>query len=835
MLSTQLGSIHAGCLLKSLALAVGGALLLGAATSLYIIIRLPDIEALRDVRLQIPLRVYSHDGVLMGEFGEKRRVPVLINEVPPQLVQAFIAAEDDQFFKHPGVDWRGLLRASIALARTGEKRQGGSTITMQVARNFFLTREKSYARKLNEIFLALKIESELNKNEILELYLNKIYLGQRAYGVGAAAQVYYGAELDALNLAQQAMLAGLPKAPSRTNPVSNPEQAAQRRAYVLRRMLELGFIRRDAYEEAVAAPVTAALHSPGIGLEAPYAAEMVRRRMVEEYGEAAYSAGYAVTTTIRAPLQAAANKAVRRTLTQYDERHGYRGPERRLAPAAGETEEQWTQRLSPFVPVADLAPALVVRVQGFAATAWLGGAGGLIEIGWDGMSWARAWRSVNQRGAAPANAADVVSVGDVIRVRKDAAGNWRLAQLPDIEGALVSLDPGNGAALALVGGFDFYQSNFNRAVQAERQPGSSLKPFIYSAALEHGYTPASIINDAPVVYGDPAIGARWKPENYSGKTFGPTRLRVALRHSRNLVSIRLLHAVGVYAARRHLAKFGFDDKAMPENLSLALGSGVVTPWRLAAAYAVFANGGYRVEPFLIERIETRRGELLFQADPATVCVDCAAAGASAASAAPAAPAAASYAADDFRAADPYAADPAPLPAAAGNAVARRVIAPENAWIMNQLTRDVVRRGTGARIYRELKRDDLGGKTGTTNEQRDAWFAGFSPALVAVAWVGFDDFKPMGTGETGSRTALPLWLDYMKAALRDVPPAQERRPAGIVTLRINKDTGCPAGADDANAAFEIFAAGRLPDAAECGRPNAAYGGDKGEAETLERLF
>ena len=814
---------------------------IAAGAAVYFIVSdLPDIEMLRDVRMQVPLRVYSQDGSLIGEFGEKRRAPVTIDETPEQLIQAFIAAEDDRFFNHPGVDWQGLVRAAISLVRTGEKRQGGSTITMQVARNFFLSREKSYMRKLNEIFLAFKIERELTKNEILELYLNKIYLGQRAYGVGAAAQVYYGAGVADLNLAQHAMLAGLPKAPSRTNPVTSPEQAVMRRAYVLRRMLELGYIDRARFHEAGNAPVTASLHSPSIELEAPYVAEMVRKQMVDEYGEEAYSAGYVVTTTVRDTLQLAANRALDVALVQYDERHGYRGAEGHFELEHGDGEEKWEELLQPHTAVGSLQPALITGVRGFSATAWLYGLGS-IELDWNSLGWARRYINENARGPAPRNTGEIVRVGDLVRVRQDSGGRWRLAQAPAVEGSLVSLDPRNGATLALVGGFDFYRSKFNRVTQAERQPGSSFKPFIYSAALENGFTAASIINDAPIVYDDSSIEDKWRPENYSGRSFGPTGLREALRRSRNLVSIRLLHAVGVRNTIRHAAKFGFDTDKLPKNLSLALGTGVITPWQLAASYTVFANGGYRVEPFFTERMETYTGDLLYQANPVTVCPDCpeaAKAGDGIEFRPQSGETAAAEAGDAAPVETPEAEEPGQAPPETvpfEQRIAERAVNPQNIWIMNDLTRDVVRRGTGARAYRELKRDDLAGKTGTTNEQRDAWFAGFNPSVVTVTWVGFDDFSPMGQGETGSRTALSIWIEYMRTALKDMPVAPVARPADIVTIRINRETGCPAKAGDGDAEFEVFMADRAPDAVECSRLGIPYDTSSESNEAPGQIF
>ncbi|MBI2970478.1 MAG: penicillin-binding protein 1A [Gammaproteobacteria bacterium] len=784
-----------------LSLAILGAAALAALT-LYIVPGLPEIDALRDVQMQVPLRVFSSEGLLISEFGEKRRVPVGIGDVPQTLINAVIAAEDDRFYRHPGVDWQGILRAAIHLARTGEKTQGGSTITMQVARNFFLSREKSYLRKLNEIFLALKIEQELSKPEILELYLNKIYLGQRAYGVGAAAQVYYGLEVRDLNLAQMAMVAGLPKAPSTTNPISNPERALQRREYVLQRMLELGFISREEYNQASVAPLSASLHSPDIEVEAPYVAETVRKQLVAQYGEDAYSAGYRVVTTIQGRHQAAANQALRLALLEYDERHGYRGPEShfefdREAP----DEDRWQSILKTFPAIGALYPALVTDVRGDSVTVYLSGIG-YVGIGWDGLSWARRYITENQRGPAPATAADIVTAGDIVRIIEDVSGNWKLSQIPAIEGAIVSMRPDDGAVYALAGGFDFNRSKFNRIEQALRQPGSSFKPFIYSAALNAGFTAASIINDAPVVFDDPGIEEIWRPENYSGKYYGPTRLREALIHSRNLVSIRLLHAIGVPNAVEHIARFGFDTRTLPRNLSLALGSGAVTPWQLARAYSVFANGGYLIDPYIIDRIETHDGKDVFQAAPRVVCRACE-------EEADEVPAAVEEAAALFGVAD--AAEPdlaATSEAAMAPARAPRTVDAQNVWIMNSMTRDVIRHGTGRRAL-QLQRSDLSGKTGTTNDQRDAWFAGFNPHLVTVTWVGFDKFEPLGSLETGARAALPMWMGYMRVALQNVPETILERPEGLVNVRIDPMTGKLARVGNPDAIFEVFQAGTAP--------------------------
>ena len=808
----------------------------------YLAPKLPSAEILRDVRLQVPLRVYTREGELIAEFGEKRRTPLRLDEVPEQLIQAFLAGEDDRYFEHPGVDWQGLTRAVLHLVRTGEKGPGGSTITMQVARNFFLTREKTYIRKLNEILLALKIEREFTKDEILELYVNKIFLGHRAYGVGAAAQVYYGRPVTELGLAQVAMIAGLPKAPSRFNPVADPKQAVVRRNYVLRRMLEIGYITREEHDAAREAPVSAKVHGLAVEVEAPYVAEMARARMEETYGEDAYTAGYEVWTTLDGRLQRAANAALRQGLLEYDARHGYRGSERHAA--AGEAAGLPEKVLADITDVGGLVPAVVTSVDESTAAAWARDVGP-VDIAFENLEWARPYISENRRGDAPKGADAALKTGDVIRVRL-AEDGWRIAQLPAVEGALVSLDPNDGSIVALTGGFDFYRSKFNRATQAERQPGSSFKPFIYSAALEYGYTPASIINDAPVVFEDPSLKSAWRPENYSGKFFGPTPLRTALYKSRNLVSIRLLREIGIDFALAHIARFGLDADHLPRGLSLALGSGVLTPLEVAAAYGVLANGGYAVEPYFIERVLDGDDQLVFVADPLVVCRDCEDEEVTTASA-PAAPA------------DGEGADSATL-AAAGASVsadadagshtelraglhtasstgspgserrAPRVLEARNAWLMYSLMRDVIRRGTG-RKARVLERGDIAGKTGTTNDQYDAWFSGFSPDLVATAWIGFDEFRPLGRRETGARAALPMWIAYMREALQGTPERHPEPPEGIVTVRIDPETGESAGASHEGAVFESFREERAP-------PPAAEhlaGGGTGDATVTEKLF
>ena len=788
----------------------------------YLAPKLPSAEILRDVRLQVPLRVYTRDGKLIAEFGEQHRTPLRRDQIPERMVQAFIAGEDDRFYEHPGVDWQGLTRAVLYLLRTGEKGPGGSTITMQVARNFFLSREKTYIRKLNEILLALKIEREFTKDEILELYVNKIFLGQRAYGVGAAAQVYYGHPVAQLTLAQLAMIAGLPKAPSRFNPIVDPHQAVVRRNYVLGRMVALGYIERAEYDEARDAPVTAKVHGLATEAKAPYVAEMVRAHMEATYEDDAYTAGYKVYTTLDSRLQHAANAALREALVEYDVRHGYRGSE--LRAASGEDARSPEEVLADVPVFGGLLPAVVTSVDERVVTAYARNAG-RVELAFESMEWARPYIDEDHRGKKPESAAAVVKAGDVIRVQLTENG-WSFSQLPKVEGALVSLNPNDGAIVALTGGFDFYRSKFNRVTQAERQPGSSFKPFIYSAALEHGYTPASIINDAPVVFEDPSLKSAWRPENYGGKFFGPTRLRTALYKSRNLVSIRLLRDIGIDFALGHIAKFGLDVERLPRGLSLALGSGVLTPLEVAAGYTVLANGGYAVEPYFIERVLDWDDTSLFTASPLVVCRDCAEEEVMSAPA-PTSAAAVDGASSELPA-EPSAKARAERPRSARRAP--RVIDARNAWLMYSLMRDVIRRGTG-RKARVLERDDLAGKTGTTNDLHDAWFSGFSPDIVATAWIGFDKFRPLGQRETGARAALPMWIAYMREALKGTQERIVEPPEGIVTVRIDPATGQLAGASHEGSVFESFRKERVPSRLV----ERASGGESSAGTVAEKLF
>jgi penicillin-binding protein 1A len=772
------------------------------AAVLYVKIepQLPSIDVLRDVQLQEPLRVYASDRKLLAEFGEKRRSPVTISQVPDAMIKAFLAAEDDRFFEHSGVDFQGLLRAAVELVRTGKKRQGGSTITMQVARNFFLSSEKTYLRKLTEILLSYKIEGSLSKEEILELYLNKIYLGQRAYGVEAAAQVYYGMSIADLSVARMAMIAALPKAPSRVNPVSNPAAAVERRNYILGRMHQLGYLDSAAYEAAVAEPDGARVHRVQVEANAAYVAEMVRNEMVERYGVSAYTSGYEVITTIDVPRQAAATRALRKDLLDYSKRHGYRGAEAKLNLADTPAEKR-VELLQDYVQVGGLEPALVTRVNEKSVEVLLKN-NETVSIGWEGLSWARPYRSVNSLGPAPKQAGDVVAVGDVVRVSGSDAV-WELSQVPVVEGALVSLRPTDGAIQALVGGFDFNRSKFNRAIQAKRQPGSSFKPIIYSAALEKGFTPASIINDAPVVFDDSELESTWRPENYSGQFFGPTRLREALYRSRNLVSIRILRAIGAGYAATYAENFGFSSEELPHDLTLALGSASVTPLQMARAYTVLANGGYLIEPYLIRSIHNAGGEVVFMADSPVVCKHC-----------------------------PAVLDEISTGLQKQVNLAPQVLSPQNVWLMTSMMRDVIQRGTGVKA-RVLGRSDLAGKTGTTNEQMDGWFSGFNHALVATAWVGFDKLEPLGRNETGGRSALPMWIDYMREALQGIEEVNLPPPEGLVTVRIDPVTGLLARSGQQDAIFETFTEDTVPD--RTSEPGAVGGLPGSGGATADQLF
>lgn len=764
-------------LLRLIALGVIPVLLAVLGTYLYIQPSMPTVQELRDIHLQTPLRVYSQDGALLAVYGTKRRIPVSLNEIPLPMRQAFIASEDSRFEQHFGVDLQALVRAAVDLARSGRIRQGGSTITMQLARNFYLTRQRHFIRKLREIFLALRIEQELNKDEILELYLNKIFLGHRAYGVGAAAEVYYDTSPRYLTLAQMATIAGLPKAPSALNPVTNPKASHARRRYVLDRMLQDGHITSAQHREAVEAPVTARLGHYRGQSSAPYVGEMVRAEMIERFGTDAYTGGYTVRLTLRNDLQAAARQAVRRALIRYDLRHGWRGTENRLVPLP-ESRQELDQVISNTPARGGFENGVVIHAGPDVAHVYLG-YGRWAELTLKEILWARPMEHVDRRGPEPRTTSDVLHPGDIVHlVFKDEV--WRLRQIPEASGALVAIDPTDGAIRALTGGFDFALSKFNRATQARRQPGSSFKPFLYTAALAKGYTPATLVNDAPVVYHDQGIEGAWRPENYSGQFYGPTRLREALTYSRNVVSIRMLDNVGSDYARQYVERFGFDAETLPDNLTLALGSGEVAPLQMVAAFAIFANGGYQVEPYLIERIEDRAGKLVYAANPRRACDD----------------------ACRKQILSSLSASDSEMSAMMPENSAPRVLDKRIHYQIVSMLRDVVRRGT-ARAALALERGDLAGKTGTTNDQRDAWFSGFNAQFVATAWVGRDDYGKLGRREVGGTAALPMWTDFMKVALADLPEKPFPIPPGIVEVRIDPKNGLLSLPDSKNSIVETF--------------------------------
>lgn len=777
-------------------------LLATAGTVYYLLPGLPDVQMLKNVQLQVPLRIYTRDGRLLGEFGEKRRAPVHLKEVPPLVVHAFLDAEDDRFYEHPGVDWQGLARAIANELRGGNKRQGGSTITMQVARAFFLTPHKDYVRKAREILLALKIEREFSKDEILELYLNTIFLGQRAYGIAAAAEVYYGTDMQHLRLDQIATIAGIPPAPTDYNPVHDPDAAFKRRSYVLRRLVEKGHISPAQYDEAMRAPIATTLHGLPIEIEAPDMAEMVRTALIEKYGEeTATTSGFQVYTTLDSRLQETANTALRNALIDYDRRHGYRGAERHVELTPGSTTVLWDAALADAEITVDLLPGMVTAVADKSIDVYAKTVG-VIRVEWPGLSWASPYIDKDKRGAAPRTARDIVKVGDVVRVQQAAAEEpdsdkihkkkneaaprapprfWRLAQIPAVQGALISMAPEDGAIRALVGGFDYTRSKYNRVTQARRQPGSNFKPFLYSAALDNGFTPASIINDAPIVVDAPGLEESWRPENFSRDFVGPTRLREALTASRNLVSIRLVREMGVDVALNYVRNFGFDADRLPHSLSLALGTGELAPLEVARGFSVFASGGFLIDPYFIDHIDDAQGHLVMQASPRRVCHDCETSPSGAAI------------------------TPAPADAAA---IAPRVINAQNCWLMTSIMRDVINYGTGQRA-RVLGRNDIAGKTGTTNDQRDAWFSGFNTKLETTVWVGFDQVQPLGRDETGAKAALPMWIDYMRVALEGMPEFLWPQPPGLVTVRIDPQTGLLARPDDPAAIFETFREDQVP--------------------------
>ena len=713
-----------------------GALMLGFAVMITLP-TLPSLEVLTDYRPKIPLRVYTAEGVLMGEFGEERRAVVKIGEVPEQLKQAILAAEDDRFYQHGGVDYAGVLRAAYSNFTSGGARQGASTITMQVARNFFLSKEKTLTRKFSETLLAFKIEHSLTKDEILELYINQIYLGQRSYGFASASQVYFGKPLSDIDLAEAAMLAGLPKAPSSYNPIVNPKRAKTRQAYVLRRMNEIGQISVQEYKEATGKALVIKRKSQEFAVHAEYVAEMARQAVYDRYQEETYTRGFKVYTTVRQLDQQAAYQSLRQGVMDYDQRRGYRGPESfvKLVKNDVSQEEILENALQDRHDSGDLYAAVVLTANSKSVHAYRRG-GERIEITGEGLKFAQKFLSET----APA-VQQRIHPGSIIRVQKSDKGLWQIVQIPQVEASLVSIDPQDGSIRSLVGGFDFNRNQFNHVTQAWRQPGSSLKPFIYSAALEKGFTPATVINDAPISFSAAETGSKpWEPRNFESKYDGPIRMREALAKSKNMVSVRILRAITVQYAQDYISRFGFDPSMHPPYMTMALGAGSVTPMQMAVGYTAFANGGFRVAPYFIQRIEDEKGNILEQAQPSQV---------------------------------------------AKNAV--QIIDPRNAYLMTTMMQDVVERGTATRA-KQLNRTDLAGKTGTTNDHVDAWFCGYQTGLVAVAWIGFDNPKSLGEHETGGRAALPIWVNYMGKVLQNVPMSPPISPQGVITARVNPATG-----------------------------------------------
>ncbi len=743
-----------------------GAVMIAASAYLYLSPKLPPAEDYRNVRLVNPLRIYTADEKLIAEFGEVRRDPIKYEEIPPLLIDALIASEDTRFYQHNGVDLKALARSVYGIL-SGNPSGGGSTLTMQLAKNISFEGESPYSRKFKEILLALKIERELEKQEILELYLNRIFFGISAYGISAASNQFYNKPPSELSLAEMAMLVGILPAPNSLNPLRSEERALTYRSRVLRRMLELNMITQTQFNDANTAPLTAQRYGVEIEIDAPYIAEMVRVEMENRYGDLAITDGFEVYTTIYSETQELANQALTDGLENYDRNHGYRGAENQMRPAGADDDvDVWLSVLARTSIIGDQQPAFVQEVGERSILALLK-TGENITIEWDGIRWAKRFINNSTWTSSPRRAAEVVTIGDLIRVTQNSEGRWMLSQIPAANGALVSIDPNNGAILALTGGYDFYQSNFNRVTQARRQPGSNFKPFLYAAALENGYTAASLINDAPLDRSD------YRPENFGGEFLGPISLKYALTNSKNIVSLRLYDALTDDVVLPYVERFGFNTAEFPRNdLTVAIGSHALTPMEVASAYTVFANGGYRVQPYLIERIDNFNDGNVFQAQPATVCQSCE---------------------PEFSPDSPvYSVYPAP-----------RVIDEGVAYIMNTMLRSVVTNGSGRRINREIGRPDLAGKTGTTNDNFDLWFSGFNGDMVTTVFVGFDTPQTLGRDEQAATVAVPIWIDFMEDALKDMPVNSMAQPDGIVTVRINPETGFRAQPNEAGTIFEVF--------------------------------
>ncbi len=798
------------------------------------------MQVLKDVQLQTPMQVFTKDGLLINQFGEKRRIPVTIDEIPQPLIDAFLATEDNRFYDHIGIDPIGIVRSAIVLISTGEKKQGASTITMQLARNFFLTREKAYIRKIKEIFIALHIENVLTKDEILELYLNKIELGNRAFGIGAAAQVYYGKELKDLTLAQMAMIAGLPKAPSALNPIRNPTRAKARRNVVLGRLLTENYITQDVYDDATSQPITAYFHGAEIDLYAPYISEMVRAEMVSRYGiDKAYNSGFKIFTSVESKVQKAAQTALVNNLHSYDMRHGFRGPTAILwdpEKQSALSEEKILAKLNEAKEIGTLKAAAVINVDEKNATVLLKNAE-QINLNWDNLKWARKYITRYRQGFAPTTATEILTPGMQIWVRKNSNNKYELSQLPEASSAIVSLDPQDGRIKAIVGGYSFEQSQYNRAIQAKRQVGSNIKPFIYSAALENGYTLASILNDAPINQWDKSQGVAWRPKNSPAVYNGPIRIRRALAQSKNVISVRLLRGVGLQRTADHLLKFGFKNSDINRSESLALGSASITPIELARGMSAFANGGHLIEPYFISEIQDAYGNSLFKANPSVVCDDT--------SAQPLTP-------DNATGLFPQQNTDTPQ-----LKCAPQVISKQNAFLIAQAMHSAVWgggnwshktgwSGTGWRAQ-ALGRRDLSGKTGTTNDSVDTWFSGFNRNVMTSVWVGFDNpGNPLGRtsynnnldsgqisgAESGAKTAQPAWVEFMKVALEGKPEAPIEPPEGLVSIRIDLETGLLSHKNDYTSRFEYFDKGTAPTKYVMSQPTDIFEED---TKTEEELF
>ncbi|MFZ9059843.1 MAG: penicillin-binding protein 1A [Steroidobacteraceae bacterium] len=781
---------------------VGSVLLALIGTFYYLKPTLPDVASIREIKLQVPLRIFSRDGVLIAQIGEQRRIPVRYPDLPDRVVQAFLAAEDDRFFEHPGIDWQGITRAVLfALGMPGPG-GGGSTLTQQLVRTTLIQNEPTIRRKLREIFLSVTLEDELSKEEILELYLNTVFLGQRAYGVAAAAEIYFGKTLAELSIAEAALLAGIPQRPSSYNPIASRELAQGRRAYVLRRMYEQGFISADERRLALAEAVSGEISGPASALNAPYVAELVRLELLERYGDSIYTDGFVAYATVDSRLQWAADVALRSAMLEYDQRHGYRGPLRKAKLSPVETPDELVGLLEEVPAYGGLLPAVVIAVDPRSATVATRQRG-VLELPLEQVRWARAALGRDRLGPPISSVAEVLERGDLVYVLPKGDGRAWLAQLPEAQGAMVAIDPVDGAIVALSGGFDYFASQFNRVTQARRQAGSGFKPFIYSAAIDNGFTPSSILLDAPVVYEAPegADFSDWRPENDDSRFYGPIRLRDALARSRNLVSIRLMRAMGFDVAREHALRFGFDPEFVAKDLTIALGTAQVTPLEMATGFAAFANGGFGIKPYLVERVLDAEGLLLWEAAPMLACATCPEDAGLADGARY--PRGSEAVTDSSTSIDEVGGSLEPPT----DLRAPRVISAANAFIVTDMMRDVVRVGTARRAL-ALGRSDLAGKTGTSNDVRDAWFAGFNPELVAVSWVGFDTERSLGAQEQGGRTALPMWIHFMREALRGQPEQRQAMPSGVVTARVSRITGQPTRWNDPDAVLDYFLEGQL---------------------------